>query len=52
MKYRIVKTTMGRKFRVPMTEDEIAERFLFRFAVVVLPFLSSILLTVIWISRS
>lgn len=51
MKYRTVKTTMGRKFRVPMSEDEIAERSLFRMAITVLPFLGTVLLTVVWLTR-
>ena len=51
MKYRTVKTTMGRKFRVPMTEDEISERSLFRMAITVLPFLGTVLLTIIWLVR-
>lgn len=51
MKYRTFKTTMGRKYKVPMTEDEIAERSLFRMAITVLPFLGTILLTAVWLMR-
>lgn len=51
MKYRTVKTTMGRKFRVPMTDDEVAERSLFRMAITVLPFLGAVLLTAVWLMR-
>ena len=51
MKYRTVKTTMGRKSRVPMTEDEIAERSLFRIAITVLPFICSVLMTAILLGR-
>ena len=51
MKYRTVKTTMGRKFRVPMTDDEVAERSLFRMAITVLPFLGTVLLTIVWLAR-
>lgn len=51
MKYRTFKTTMGRKYKVPMTEDEIAERSLFRMAITVLPFLGTVLLTIVWLAR-
>ncbi len=36
--YRTFKTTMGRKFRVKMTEQEIYERDLFRMMLIVVPF--------------
>lgn len=36
--YRTFKTTMGRKFRVKMTEQEIIERDLFRMMLIVVPF--------------
>ena len=36
--YRTFKTTMGRKFRVKMTEQEIYERDLFRMMLIVGPF--------------
>lgn len=36
--YRTFKTTMGRKFRVKMTEEEIIERDLFRMMLIVVPF--------------
>lgn len=35
--YRTFKTTMGRKFRVKMTEEEIIERDLFRLLLLVIP---------------
>ena len=49
MYYKTLKTTMGRKYRVRMTEDEVAERDLFRLAVVGIPFLASVLMTILWI---
>ena len=49
MQYRIYKTTMGRKYRMRMCEDEVAERWLFRVAVVVLPLFFSMLMTAIWL---
>ena len=47
--YKVLKTTMGRRYKVRMTEDEIAERDLFRLVVVGLPFLASVLMTILWI---
>ena len=49
MQYKVLKTSMGRKYKVRMTEDEVAERDLFRLAVVALPFLASVLMTILWI---
>lgn len=43
--YKTLKTTMGRKYKVRMSEDEISERSLFRMAIIVLPFLTSVLFT-------
>ena len=51
MKYRTLKTTMGRKYRIRMTEDEIAERELYRLAVVALPFFGTVLLMAVWLWR-
>ena len=47
--YKVLKTTMGRKYKVRMTEDEVAERDLFRLAIIGLPFLASVLMTILWI---
>lgn len=47
--YKVLKTTMGRKYKVRMTEDEVAERDLFWLAIVGLPFLASVLMTILWI---
>lgn len=47
--YRTFKTTMGRKYKVRMTDDEIVERDLYRLAVVALPLISSVLMFLIWV---
>ena len=50
-KYKTFKTTMGRKYKVRMSKDEIAEQELYRLVLVTLPFVGSILLTVVWLAR-
>ena len=47
--YRTYKTTMGHKVRVRMSEEEIAARWLYRFALVAVPFISSALLMFVWV---
>lgn len=47
--YKVLRTTMGRKYKVRMTEDELAERELFRIALVALPFLASAGMFLLWI---
>lgn len=49
MKYRTFKTTMGRKYRVRMTDDELAERELFNIVLVLLPFVSAALMFFLWV---
>ena len=49
--YKTMKTTMGHKYRMRMAEDEVAERDLFRLAVVVLPFLGTVALMAVWLWR-
>ena len=44
MRYKVLKTTMGRKYKVPMSEEEIAEREIFHMAVILLPFIFSALI--------
>lgn len=51
MKYRTFKTTMGRKYRVRMTDDELAERELFHITLILVPFLSTVLLMAVWLWR-
>ncbi len=50
-KYKTLKTTMGRKYRIRMSEDEIAERELFKMALIAVPFFSSILFALIFFTR-
>ena len=47
--YKVLKTTMGRKYKVRMTEDEIAERELFNIVLAVLPFIASVGMFLLWI---
>ena len=49
--YKTMKTTMGHKYRMRMAEDEVAERDLFRLAVVTLPFLGTVALMAVWLWR-
>ena len=49
--YRTFRTTMGHKIRVRMSEEEIAERELFRIVVVLLPSASFILFAAAWLGR-
>ena len=46
--YRTVKTTMGRKIRVRMSEQEVLDRMIYWAAVTILPFVGSALLFWIW----
>jgi len=47
--YKVLKTTMGRKYRVRMTEDEQAEKELFNIILVALPFLASAGMFLLWV---
>ena len=47
--YRTERTTMGRKIRVRMSEDEIAERELYNLAIVTLPFITAALMFFLWV---
>ena len=49
--YKVLKTTMGRRYKVRMTEEEIAERDLYRMAIVALPFFGTVLLMAVWLMR-
>lgn len=49
--YRVMKTTMGRKYRMRMADNEVSERELFRLAVVVVPFIGTVLLLAAWLVR-
>ena len=47
--YRTVKTTMGRKIRVRMSEQEVLDRMIYWAAVTILPFVGSALLFWVWV---
>jgi hypothetical protein len=47
--YRTLKTTMGRKYRVRVTSEEAAARWLYNVALVVVPFVSSALMFYVWV---
>ena len=49
--YRTIRTTTGRKYRMKMDLDEQAERELFRCVQVLLPFVGTVLLMIVWLSR-
>jgi len=48
--YRTIKTTMGRKYRMRIPEDELAERRLFHAALVCLPFFGTIAMMAVWLA--
>lgn len=47
--YKTIKTTMGHKIRVHMSDQEVLERFLYRVTITVLPFFGSALMFWIWV---
>jgi hypothetical protein len=47
--YKTLKTTMGRKYRVRVTSEEAAARWLYNVALVVVPFVSSALMCYVWV---
>jgi hypothetical protein len=49
MKYKTVRTTMGRKYKVQMSEAESAERFLYNVALVFVPFISAAGMFLLWV---
>ena len=48
-RYRMEKTTMGHKYRIRMDGCEIAERVLYRIALVTLPFVGAAGMFFIWV---
>lgn len=46
--YKTVRTTMGHKIRVRMSEQEVMERRLYWAAVTILPFVGSALMFFVW----
>ena len=49
MRYKTIKTTMGRKYRMRISEDERAERALYNLTIVFLPFVTAALMFFIWV---
>ena len=49
MTYRTMKTTMGRKYRMRISEDERTERVLYNMSIVFLPFVAAALMFFIWV---
>ena len=47
--YKTVRTTMGHKIRVRMSEEEIMERTLYRLTITILPFIGSALMFWLWV---
>ena len=48
-KYRTLKTAMGRKYRVRMTPGEIADRWLYRAAITLVPAAWLIIAFTLWL---
>ena len=49
MKYKTMRTTMGRKYRMRISEDERVERTLYNLSIVILPFVTAALMFAIWV---
>ena len=49
MTHRAVKTSLGHKYHVPFPDDERAERALYNSVLVLLPFVTAIVMTAIWV---
>ena len=47
--YKTFKTTMGRRYRVRMSEDEVAERELFHIVLVALPLITAAGMFFLWV---
>lgn len=47
--YKTIKTTLGHKIRVKMTEEEIQEREMFNALVVLMPLIGSALMFFLWV---
>ena len=48
-KYRTFRAADGRRVRVEMTEDEIAERTMFRMGITAFPFITAVLFFLVWL---
>ena len=49
--YRTFKTTLGHKYKVRMSAEEQAEKELYRFVRVVVPYIGTVLLMIVWLMR-
>lgn len=47
--YKTIKTTLGHKIRVKMSEEEIQEREMFNALVVLMPLIGSALMFFLWV---
>ena len=47
--YRVQKTTLGHKYIVRQADDEVAARLIYNVALVVVPFLSTVVLFLTWL---
>ena len=47
--YKTIKTTLGHKIRVEMSEEEIQERETFHALVILMPFIGSALMFFLWV---
>lgn len=48
-RYKVQRTTLGHRYYVRQTEDEIAERIRYNVALVVVPFVSAALMFFLWV---
>ena len=48
-RYMRIKTTTGHKYNLRMAEDERAARIMYRVALVIVPFISSAVMFLIWV---
>ena len=49
MKYKVLKTTEGKRYKVPMSEQETREQVLYWMAITLLPFIGSALMFFVWV---
>ena len=47
--YKTIRTSTGHRIRVRMSDEEIAAKTLYNIALVVLPFVSSVLMFWVWV---
>lgn len=47
--YKTIKTTLGHKIRVKMSDEEIQERETFHALVILMPFIGSALMFFLWV---